>query len=130
MNIKGIKKNIKKSMLRFPEEMYSDTTGSLAIIGYMFSDDKPSVSSLVKLWKKNDIYFSDPEYLNKVWDYFNMKPEFGKNGLGLTMYQSEWNVLFHPTYNDVVLPIREDGLFSQTVRKGKAYKIEFNKTDN
>lgn len=123
MNLRQIKKNISRNLLHFPAEMYTDTTGSLIISAYMFTEEKPDIKKLVNKWKKNDIRFDDPEYIEKVFSYFNMS--FPKiEGLELFMYQSNFNVLFGPVYNGNNLPIREDGLFSNTYRKGKAYKVE------
>lgn len=123
MNIRQIKKNITNNKLRFPAEMYTDTTGSLVISAYMFMEEKPEVKKLVKKWKNNDIWFNDPDYIVKVFNEFNIENPF-KDDLELYMYQSGYNVLFGPVYKGKNLPIREDGLFSATYRKGKAYKVE------
>lgn len=122
MNIKSIKKNMSK-LLRFPEEMYTDTTGSLMITLYMFANTKPDVKAYTRKWRINDIRFDDPEYLNKVIEYSGIKPHFDDK-LELYMYISDFNVLFGPVIEGTNLPIREDGIFAVTYRKGKAYKVE------
>lgn len=122
MNVRNIKKNMNK-LLRFPAEMYTDTTGSLMISLYMFANKKPDVKKFVNKWRVNDIRFDDPEYIDKVIGYSGIENPF-KDDLELYMYQSNFNVLFGPVYKGKNLPIREDGLFSATYRKGKAYKVE------
>ena len=122
MNVRNIKKNMNK-LLRFPDEMYTDTTGSLMISLYMFAQYKPDVSKYVARWKVNDIRFDDPEYINKVLGYSGIENPFSGD-LELYMYQSGFNVLLGPVSKGKNLSIREDGLFSATYRKGKAYKVE------
>ena len=75
MNIKNIKKNMNK-LLRFPEEMYTDTTGSLMITLYMFSDIKPNVKEYSRKWRENNIRFDDEDYLKKVIEYSGIKSPF------------------------------------------------------
>lgn len=122
MNVRNIKKNMNK-LLRFPNEMYTDTTGSLMISLYMFANNKPDIRKFVNKWRVNDIRFDDPEYIEKVIGYSGIENPF-KDDLELYMYQSQFNVLFGPVYKGTNLSIREDGLFSATYRKGKAYKVE------
>lgn len=121
MNIRNIKKNINK-LLRFPEEMYTDTTGSLMITLYMFSDTKPNVKEYSRKWRENNIRFDDEDYLKKVIEYSGIKSPFNDE-LQLFMYISNINVLFGPVINGKNLPIREDGIFSATYRKGHAYRV-------
>lgn len=120
-------------MLRFPEAMYSDTLGSLAICGWMFtSGDKPKVSSIKSKWKKIlkgevPVDFTDPEFISKGLDFFGMTvPE----NFPIAFVQSDWNAVFAPFVDGKILPNREDGYAIATLRKGKIYPLTMTEEDN
>ena len=128
-SIKSLKKNISKNLLRFPQEMYSDTLGSLAICGWMFSQEKPSVRTMKAKWRKVQkgdfaVGLDDKDFIQKGLDYFGMKvPE----QFPIAFVQSDWNAVFAPYVEDKLLPNREDGYVIATLRKGKVYPLDLNK---
>ena len=138
MGIRQIKKNVAKNNFIFPLEMYTSFPGSIVITSYMLTNDKPDVLEIRKKWKYFlrhglGFDFSDPEYIKKVCDLFEVK----MFPLNLAAFvQSEFNALICP-YVEVeegrkdILPLREDGYYSRTLRKGKIYplaeKVENNK---
>ena len=140
MGIRNIKKNVAKNAFIFPLEMYTSFPGSVIITSYILTEDKSKVDllSIRKKWKYYlrhglDFDFSDPDYLQKVCDLFGVK----MFPLELAAYvQSEFNALICPYFEDeegfkTIWPLREDGYFSRTLRKGKIYplaeKVENNK---
>jgi len=133
MGIRNIKKQITKNLLRFPKEMYSDTLGSLGIVGWMFSTEKPTVKQMKSKWKEilhcteMPVTFDSPDFIEKGLAFFGMKvPEV----FPVAFVQSDWNAVFAPFYNGEVLPNREDGFVIQTLRKGKIYPLNMEKDSN
>ena len=140
MGIRQIKKNVAKNNFIFPLEMYTSFPGSVIITSYILTEDKSKVDllSIRKKWKYYlrhglDFDFSDPEYIKKVCDLFEVK----MFPLNLAAFvQSEYNALICPYFEDeegmkTIWPLREDGYYSRTLRKGKIYplseKVENNK---
>ena len=140
MGLRKIKKNVAENNFLFPLEMYTSFPGSVIITSYILTEDKSKIDllNIRKKWKYYlrhglDFDFSDPEYLQKVCNLFgiNMFP------LELAAYvQSEFNALICPYFEDeegmkTIWPLREDGYYSRTLRKGKIYplseKVENNK---
>lgn len=130
MGLRKIKKNVAENSFLFPLEMYTSFPGSIIITSYMLSNDKPDVLQIRKKWKYYlrhglGFDFSDPDYIKKVCELFEVE----MFPLGLAAYvQSEFNALICP-YIEVeegkkdILPLREDGYYSRTLRKGKIYPL-------
>jgi hypothetical protein len=138
MGLRKIKKNVAENKFIFPLEMYTSFPGSIIVTSYILSNDKPDVLAIRKKWKYYTRHglgfdFSDPDYIKKVCELFEVEMfplEFA------AFVQSEFNALICP-YIEVeegkkdILPLREDGYYSRTLRKGKIYplaeKVENNK---
>ena len=130
MGIRKLKKNVAENKFIFPLEMYTSFPGSIIITSYMLCNDKPDVKEIRKKWKHYlrhglDFDFSDPEYLKKLCEKFEVK----MFPLELAAYvQSEFNALICPYFEDeegikTIWPLREDGYYSRTLRKGKIYPL-------
>ena len=130
MGIRQIKKNVAKNNFIFPLEMYTSFPGSVIITSYILNEEKPDVKEIRKKWKHYlrhglDFDFSDPEYLKKLCEKFEVK----MFPLELAAYvQSEFNALICPYFEDeegmkTIWPLREDGYYSRTLRKGKIYPL-------
>ena len=130
MGIRKIKKNVAENAFMFPLEMYTHLVGSVVITAYILAENKPDKVAIRKKWKYVlryglDFDFSDPEFIKKVCEVFEV-PMFP---LDCAAYvQSEFNALITP-YLELeeghkdILPLREDGYFSRTLRKGKIYPL-------
>ena len=130
MGLRKIKKNVAQNNFLFPLEMYTSFPGSVVITSYILNEDKPDLLKIRKKWKYFlrhglGFDFSDPEYLKKVCELFEVEMfplEFA------AFVQSEFNALICP-YVEVeegrkdILPLREDGYYSRTLRKGKIYPL-------
>ena len=138
MGMRKIKKNVAENSFLFPLEMYTSFPGSVIITSYILNEEKPDLLQIRKKWKYYTRHglgfdFSDPDYLKKLCEKFGVK----MFPLELAAYvQSEFNALICPYFEDeegfkTILPLREDGYFSRTLRKGKIYplaeKVENNK---
>ena len=130
MGIRQIKKNVAKNNFIFPLEMYTSFPGSVIITSYILNEEKPDVKEIRKKWKHYlrhglDFDFSDPEYIKKVCDLFEVK----MFPLNLAAFvQSEYNALICPYIENEegfkdICPLREDGYYSRTLRKGKIYPL-------
>ena len=132
MGMRKIKKNVAENKFMFPLEMYTSLPGSVIITSYILTEDKSKVDllNIRKKWKYYtrhglDFDFSDPDYLQKVCDLFGVK----MFPLELAAYvQSEFNALICPYFEDeegmkTIWPLREDGYYSRTLRKGKIYPL-------
>ena len=130
MGLRKIKKNVAENKFMFPLEMYTSLPGSVIITSYILNEEKPDLLQIRKKWKYYTRHglgfdFSDPEYLKKLCEKFEVK----MFPLELAAYvQSEFNALICP-YVEVeegrkdILPLREDGYYSRTLRKGKIYPL-------
>lgn len=129
MRLRNIKKTVAENYFIFPQEMYTSLAGSIVVTSYIFSEDKPDVIELKKKWKYFtrhgfDFSFSDENYIQKVCDAFGVQ----MFPLDCAAYvQSEYNCLIAP-YVEIegekqLLPLREDGWYSRTLRKGKIYPL-------
>ena len=130
MGLRKIKKNVAENKFLFPLEMYTSLPGSVIITSYILNEEKPDLLEIRKKWKYYTRHglgfdFSDPEYLKKLCEKFEVK----MFPLELAAYvQSEFNALICP-YIEVeegrkdILPLREDGYYSRTLRKGKIYPL-------
>ena len=130
MSLRNIKKNVAKNAFLFPLEMYTSFPGSVVITSYILNEEKPDVKEIRKKWKyflRHGLGFdlTDENYLQKVCDLFEVK----MFPLELAAYvQSEFNALICPYFENEegikqIWPLREDGMFSRTLRKGKIYPL-------
>lgn len=127
MGMRKFKKEVKKHVLKFPVEMYTDLIGSIVLTSYILNEEKPSVAFIKKKWSKfkaiaGDYTFKDKEnFINEVLEMFSMPaiPE------GMSAFvQSEFNCLVAPYIDGKVLPLREDGFRARTLYTGKVYSIK------
>ena len=130
MGLRKIKKNVAENKFLFPLEMYTSLPGSVIITSYILNEEKPDLLEIRKKWKYYTRHglgfdFSDPDYIKKVCELFEVEMfplEFA------AFVQSEFNALICP-YVEVedgrkdILPLREDGYYSRTLRKGKIYPL-------
>ena len=130
MGLRKIKKNGAENKFLFPLEMYTSLPGSVIITSYILNEEKPDLLEIRKKWKYYtrhglDFDFSEPEYLKKLCEKFEVK----MFPLELAAYvQSEFNALICPYFEDeegmkTIWPLREDGYYSRTLRKGKIYPL-------
>ena len=130
MGMRKLKKNVAENKFLFPLEMYTSLPGSVIITSYILNEEKPDLLQIRKKWKYYARHglgfdFSDPEYLKKVCEKFEVK----MFPLELAAYvQSEFNALICPYFEDeegmkTIWPLREDGYYSRTLRKGKIYPL-------
>ena len=130
MSLRNIKKNVAENAFMFPLDMYTSFPGSVIITSYILNEEKPNLLQIRKKWKYYKRHglgfdFSDKDYLQKVCDLFEVK----MFPLELAAFvQSEYNALIAPYIEDEegfrnLLPLREDGWFSRTLRKGKIYPL-------
>ena len=130
MGLRKIKKNVAENKFIFPLEMYTSLPGSVIITSYILNEEKPDLLQIRKKWKYYTRHglgfdFSDPEYLKKLCEKFEVK----MFPLELAAYvQSEFNALICPYFEDeegmkTIWPLREDGYYSRTLRKGKIYPL-------
>ena len=130
MGLRKIKKNVAENKFMFPLEMYTSLPGSVIITSYILNEEKPDLLQIRKKWKYYTRHglgfdFSDPEYLKKLCEKFEVK----MFPLELAAYvQSEFNALICPYFEDeegfkTIWPLREDGYYSRTLRKGKIYPL-------
>ena len=130
MGIRKLKKNVAENKFMFPLEMYTSLPGSVIITSYILNEEKPDLLEIRKKWKYYTRHglgfdFSDPEYLKKLCEKFEVK----MFPLKLAAYvQSEFNALICPYFEDeegikTIWPLREDGYYSRTLRKGKIYPL-------
>lgn len=136
MGLRKIKKNVAENNFMFPLEMYTSLPGSVIITSYILNEEKPDLLQIRKKWKYYTRHglgfdFSDPEYLKKLCEKFEIK----MFPLELAAYvQSEFNALICPYFEDeegmkTIWPLREDGYYSRTLRKGKIYPLAEKVTD-
>ena len=130
MGLRKLKKNVAENKFMFPLEMYTSLPGSVIITSYILNEEKPDLLQIRKKWKYYTRHglgfdFSDKDYLKKVCDLFEVK----MFPLELAAFvQSEFNALICPYFEDeegikIIWPLREDGYFSRTLRKGKIYAL-------
>ena len=137
MGLRKLKKNVAKNNFLFPLEMYTSLPGSVIITSYILNEEKPDLKEIRKKWKYClrhglGFDFSDPDYLKKVCELFKVE----MFPLELAAYvQSEFNALICPYFEDeegmkTVWPLREDGYYTRTLRKGKIYPLAEKVADN
>lgn len=105
------RKLAKTQGLRFPEEMYNTTAGSFMICRYIFDPNKHPIKWYVKQAKKVT-----------QEDIANFRPDYD---FPVVACRSDWNMIFCPRVNGELYPIREDGFFTQTAKRGQIIKIDW-----
>ena len=132
--VHSIRKEMKRNCLRFDSDMYTHPMGSI-IISACILTGRTNVTEINRKWrnlkkhpKQVDFWIDDKDFIDKTLALFDMeRPE----DFPIAMVQSNFNVLFMPCVDGQLFPLREDGVFPQTARKGKAYPIVFtNNGDN
>ena len=131
-SLHSIKKTIAKNSLTFAPDMYNNLLGSVIISAYILSGKETDSVYINKMWreiKKNpklvDFWLDDKDFIDKALDLFAMKrPE----NFPVAMVQSNFNVLVMPYIDDQLFPLREDGVYPMTAKKGKIYPINFTNT--
>lgn len=127
--VHSIRKGMKRDCLRFDSDMYTETLGSLIISTCILTGDKYDTVKVNKTYrnlkkhpKRVDFWIDDKDFIDKSLALFDMeRPE----DFPIAMVQSDFNVLFMPCVDGQLFPLREDGVFPQTARKGKVYPIDF-----
>ena len=130
MGLRKLKKNVAENKFMFPLEMYTSLPGSVIITSYILNKEKPDLLEIRKKWKYYTRHglgfdFSDPEYLKKLCEKFEIK----MFSLELAAFvQSDFNALVCPYFENEegfkqIWPLREDGYYSRTLRKGKIYPL-------
>lgn len=125
MGLRKIKKEVAKNKLMFPLGMYNSLPGSIVITSYILNNEKPDIKEVRKLWKKVEKHglpfgLEDHDYIDKVLSLFRCKtiPD------GYSAFvQSSFNALVCPFIDGEIYPLREDGFYAATLRKGKIYPI-------
>lgn len=131
--VHSIRKEMKKNNLRFDSDMYTHPMGSI-IISACILTGRTDVAEINRKWrnlkkhpKQVDFWIDDEKFIDKTLALFDMeRPE----DFPIAMVQSDFNVLFLPCVDGQLFPLREDGVFPQTARKGKAYPIVFTNNDD
>lgn len=124
-SLKQIKKNVKQNHLMFPVEMYNSLPGSIIITSYILNNERPDLKDVhkkFKYYKRHGFNFGleDADYIDKVLKCFDCKPipyEYA------AFVQSDWNALICPFIDGQIMPLREDGIYTLTLRKGKVYPL-------
>lgn len=124
-SLKQIKKTVAKNSLMFPIDMYTSLPGSIVITSYILNNEKPDLKSVhkkFKYYKRHGLPFGleDTEYINKVLKVFDCSPIPYQYAAFVV---SDYNALIAPYVNGELMPLREDGLFTLTLRKGKIYPL-------
>ena len=126
--LRKFRKNVRQSTLRFDPGMYNNVLGSLVITHYVLrtlDGEETDVNKIKSTWKALtkkktlDFWIDDKDFVVKALALFDMKPLYGR----FAMCQSTFNVLFLPYIDGTVLPIREDGIYPMSARRGKIYPV-------
>lgn len=123
--IRRLKKSIAENKFIFPLEMYTSLPGSIVVTAFILSNERPDVVEIRKRWKKLlrhglDFDLQDPEYIQKVCKLFDVDMFDLKYA---AFVQSDFNALVCPYFEGHILPLREDGLMTRTLRTGKIYPL-------
>ena len=119
-----------KSLLRFESDMYSNIYGSVVICAAMLQNvDAEKIKMINLLWRKVrkspeliDWDLSDKEFIEKTLAFFDIeKPK----DFPIAFVQYGANALFAPYIDGRIFPLREDGIKTMTLKKGKIYPIDF-----
>ena len=119
-----------KSLLRFESDMYSNIYGSVVICAAMMQNvDAEKIKMINLLWRRAkkqpkliDWDLSDKEFIEKTLAFFDIeKPK----DFPIAFVQYGANALFAPYIDGRIFPLREDGIKTLTLTKGKIYPIDF-----
>lgn len=124
-SLKQIKKSVTNNSLMFPIDMYISLPGSIVITSYILNNEKPDLKEVhkkFKYYKRHGLPFGleDPEYIDKVLKAFDCSPIPMQYAAFVV---SDFNALVAPYIDGELMPLREDGLFTLTLRKGKIYPL-------
>lgn len=127
--LKSIAKKLKKNELIFEEDMYSNIFGSIAICAYILAEDRGSfdIKDINKKYKsilrkrQTPVALNDPDFVNKVLEYYKIKECPKMDQLALVVYKS--NAVIVPYINEQVFALREDGFIGNIISKGKIYPL-------
>ena len=129
--LRKMKKNVAKETLTFFPEMYTNVFGSIVISHYILSEDKSEekVKSIKRTWMKLkkgklkiDFLFDDEKFIDKTLQLFGLERD---ENFSIAMVNNGINVLFVPFIEQNILPLREDGVYSNTLTNGKIYPVDF-----
>ena len=131
-SLHSMRKEIAKNTLRFMPDMYNNVLGSVVICAYILGQDGISSTEINKKWRKLvkgkdkvDFWLDDPNFVDKSLELFGINRP--KN-FPIAMVQSDFNVLFMPYVDGQLYPLREDGVYPMSARKGKIYPVNFTNT--
>lgn len=119
-----------KSLLRFESDMYSNIYGSVVVCAAMMQNvDAEKIKMINLLWRRAkkqpkliDWNLSDEDFIDKTLAFFDVeKPKV----FPIAFVQYGANALFAPYIDGKVFPLREDGIKTMTLKKGKIYPIDF-----
>lgn len=119
-----------KSLLRFESDMYSNIYGSLVVCAAMMQNvDAEKIKMINLLWRRAkkqpkliDWNLSDEDFIDKTLAFFDVeKPKV----FPIAFVQYGSNALFAPYIDGRIFPLREDGIKTMTLKKGKIYPIDF-----
>lgn len=119
-----------KSLLRFESDMYSNIYGSVVICAAMMQNvDAEKIKMINLLWRRAkkqpkliDWNLSDEDFIDKTLAFFDVeKPKV----FPIAFVQYGANALFAPYIDGRIFPLREDGIKTMTLKKGKIYPIDF-----
>ena len=132
-SLNRVKKAVNKraeTMLRFESTMYTNVYGSLVICAAMMQNvGAEKIKMINLLWRKArknpeliDWDLSDKEFIEKTLAFFDIeKPK----DFPIAFVQYGANALFAPYIDGRIFPLREDGIKTLTLTKGKIYPIDF-----
>ena len=127
-SLKQIKKSVTNNSLLFPREMYNTLQGSIVITSYILNNERPDLLDLKKKWKKavkHGISVNSEEtFIQDILKFFDCPPIPYEYAAYVTYCEGKYsNSLVAPYVNGELLPLREDGFLSMTLRKGKIYPL-------
>lgn len=131
-SLHSMRKEIAKKTLRFMPDMYNNVLGSVVICAYILGQDGISSTEINKKWRrlvkgkdKVDFWLDDPNFVDKSLELFGI---YRPKNFPIAMVQSDFNVLFMPYIDGQLYPLREDGVYPMSARKGKIYPVNFTNT--
>lgn len=129
-------KQITKSCLRFPNDMYNNIVGSLIIANWILTppETQSSIDFIKSEWRKIkriglEHWLDDVEFIPATLAKFKLKPHYGQ--FAMVIGKNFSNVLFAPYDSEtkLIYPIREDGIYTPTLKHGKIYPIDDKQTE-
>lgn len=122
---KRMRKNVKDPVLQFHADFYSNVAGSLILTNWILTtEEKLSIPAMNALWKRTKkkglkVWLDDPNFITETLALFNLKPHWNK----FAFVQGTHNCLFLPYEDNKIYTIREDGLYTTTMKTGKIYPM-------